>query len=338
MTTSSPSTKADLLTALHNAMETNVKVNQSNLSGKAPQSTPDAVESSPTKKQPPAAPPSVAAEPYAPRGRIGRSQSVSVRSSAGYSHVPGQINGQVVPFDPQAEFQKVSSEASASLPRSSLQLEESSTILHPSKFNQIVPFETKFASGMDSRGRPRRHTISGANMSIRVPSAYREVLVKKALAAEKTRTDASASSNSQPLPQSSEAAPSADPSVAVPSALNTVIAADAAPRPSLPHHRRPAPADTADDDDFSESSEEANENEEGKTAEASAPIAQPAETMQVFGLQYSGGLIDFVDHPPTEIEPSHQNDTAPTQPPTNTQPKSEETLEMERAMSPVPSS
>lgn len=341
---SSPSTKASLLTALHNAMETNVKVNQSSLSGTTTQ---DSTDQTP-KKTPPTAPPSISSDQYISR-RVTRSQSLSVkstRSGPDYFHVPGQFNGQLVPFDPRAEFQRLSDGSADSLPRSSLQLEESSTILHPSEFRQIVPFDTKFASGMDSRGRPRRHTISGARMSQRVPSAYREVLIQKAIEdkqesqkarALQQRAGQAPTSTQQPTTGAAADA-SSEPSQVVGSRLNPFYQGDSAPKPSPPRPRRKAPKTDGEDESL-DSEEEKEEND--KTADPSPTQSPAEEQLEVFGLQYAGGLIDFVDHPPTTNAPLTATIPPVTEPEETTIPtteKTEDMLDMERAMSPHPSS
>ncbi|KAH7823457.1 uncharacterized protein MONOS_9637 [Monocercomonoides exilis] len=334
--------KADVtvIDALQDAMKTDVKKDSISVENQAKTEQTHLPQQKP-KRVPPIAPPSIPDELFIPQTRTSRSQSMMVRPGQGgfmYGsafHVPGQRDGIQVPFDPKAEFLRATSSAAANLPRSSLQMEESSTILHPSKFRQIVPIDLKGASGYDSRGRQRRNTISGTQ---RVPSGYREVLMAKVLEDKKQKEKQLAKAKGeQSTDQKSEEEKKNEQS-SLPRLVPSLLSGGDSPHPTAPSVKRGRASGNKGDKkkaaeggkNEGESAEANKEGQEGKekkegdaTSEsgssaadedsegegdsepeeevpmpAPSPSITSTENIKIFGLSFEGGLIDFVDHPP----------------------------------------
>ncbi|KAK2962725.1 hypothetical protein BLNAU_2158 [Blattamonas nauphoetae] len=127
-------------------------------------------------KEAPKAPPSLGMTGFGDLNRAHRSQSLFVKSShrTPYNYATDRPQ----PFDPRQAFEQARSLATdTSLPKSSLQLEETSTLLHPSDVQQITKLdESKLTP--EQQGPRRRYTISSVQRGEKIPSQFKDVLLR----------------------------------------------------------------------------------------------------------------------------------------------------------------
>ncbi|KAA6399522.1 MAG: hypothetical protein EZS28_004946 [Streblomastix strix] len=251
---------------------------------------------SPNQRIPPIAPPPLQEMFIDQQIRENRSRSMFTGS---YQHI---------------QYQKLKFDQNSNLPKSSLQMEDTSTFAHPSQYKQIIYINTKTLSGFDQTGRPRRHTFATSSIvSQRIPSAYREILIRKGSIRDQRKRPTK-------IPKYNKPTPPVPPPPLVPEKfgsesfaqhLSTTKAENEQNKgikpvvTTNPHLSPNASPVLSKNSDFSKErslSEESQGQGSGDGNEAEEDEEENPDEPNVYGLQYQDGFIDFVEHPPTSLE------------------------------------